>query len=276
MSRFKEIYSSINSGIPYNLHGHTQYCDGRATMEEFASAAAVAGMSHYGFSPHSPLPISSPCNMAAGDVKEYLQEVENLHKRYEGRVEILASMEIDYLGKEWGPSYDYFQSLPLDYRIGSVHFITNQDGEYIDVDGSAERFARYLKQYFRNDLRYVVETFYSQSLQMVDRGGFDIIGHFDKIAYNASTVEPDIEHTDWYRALVTELIDNIIAKGIAVEINTKAYAANHRFFPSPVLWPRIVSSGIPIVVNSDAHYPERINASRQDAFELLASISVKS
>ena len=32
-------------------------------------------------------------------------------------------MEIDYLNDDWGPANDYFQSLPLDYRIGSVHFI---------------------------------------------------------------------------------------------------------------------------------------------------------
>ena len=41
----------------YNFHSHTQFCDGHAEMPEFAAKAAEMGFSHYGFSPHSPVPI---------------------------------------------------------------------------------------------------------------------------------------------------------------------------------------------------------------------------
>lgn len=49
-------------------------------------------------------------------------------------------MEIDYLNDDWGPANDYFQSLPLDYRIGSVHFIPTRGGDFVDIDGSPDRF----------------------------------------------------------------------------------------------------------------------------------------
>ncbi|MDE6077773.1 MAG: hypothetical protein K2G29_08580, partial [Muribaculaceae bacterium] len=47
----------------YNFHTHGQFCDGRDTMEAMAKAASDAGLLHLGFTPHSPVPIKSPCNM---------------------------------------------------------------------------------------------------------------------------------------------------------------------------------------------------------------------
>lgn len=44
------------SGL-YNFHSHTQFCDGRFPMADFVVAAVDGGFTHYGFSPHSPVPI---------------------------------------------------------------------------------------------------------------------------------------------------------------------------------------------------------------------------
>lgn len=254
----------------YNFHSHTQFCDGRATMEQFARAAVEARFAHYGFSPHSPLSIPSPCNMSVDDVKPYLDEVKRLQKIYaDTPTQFYASMEIDYLNDEWGPAIDYFRNLPLDYRIGSVHFIPNQDGEFVDIDGSYSNFAIKMGRYFHDDIRYVVETFYNQSHKMIEAGGFDIIGHFDKIGHNAGHYRDGIESEAWYKSLVDGLIDHIIGSGLIVELNTKAWTDHHRMFPGERWLPALAKSGIGIVVNSDAHYTELINASRSDGFDML-------
>lgn len=271
MTSFSAIYDDIGNNRLYNLHSHTQYCDGRATMDEFAAAAIAAGFSHYGFSPHSPICVASSCNMQASLVGEYLKNVERIKEQFPSATKFYSSMEIDYLNNEWGPATDYFQKLPLDYRIGSIHFIPSQEGDYIDIDGRPERFKDKLHNFFRGDLRYVVESFFSQSIKMIEEGGFDIIGHFDKISYNASTIDPDIETSEWYQGLLNNLVESIIDSGVAVEINTKAFATTGRFFPSPILWKRLINAGTRIVVNSDAHYLELINASRSEAFAILDS-----
>lgn len=259
----------------YNLHSHTQFCDGRATMRDFAAQAVAEGFRHYGFSPHSPIPIESPCNMAEADVPVYLAEVESIRRIYADRpIKFYASMEIDYLSPQFGPASDYFANLPLDYRIGSVHFIPSDEG-FVDIDGRFESFKLKMDRYFHNDIRHVVESFYSQSTKMFEAGGFDIIGHFDKIGHNASHFKPGIEEESWYRSLVNDLIDLIIEKKITVEINTKAWADHGRMFPAINLLPRLVEADTPIVVNSDAHYPNLIDASRGTAFEMLDKISSK-
>lgn len=257
----------------YTLHSHTEFCDGRAQMVAFAAEAVRQGFTHYGFSPHSPVPIVSSCNMHRDKVPTYLAMVDEVRRRYASApTTFLASMEIDYLGDGWGPSSDYFLSLPLDYRIGSVHFIPAQDGTLVDIDGRFESFKLKMARNFHDDIRYVVETFYTQSIKMVEEGGFDIIGHLDKIGHNASHYSPGIEDESWYKHLADELVDRVIEAGLTVELNTKAYHDHGRFFPSERVLRRLAAADVPIVVNSDAHVPALINASRPEAFDLLSSI----
>ncbi|MDE6113448.1 MAG: histidinol-phosphatase [Muribaculum sp.] len=263
-----DIIAISGSTDKYNFHSHTQFCDGRVDMEVMTRAAIDAGMQHWGFSPHSPVPFESPCNMHAGDVETYLSEVERLKGIYGDRISLYASMEIDYLGDNWGAATPYFRNLPLDYRIGSVHFVPSDKG-YVDVDGSFESFKVKMAEYFSNDIRHVVNLFYRQSMAMVEAGGFDIIGHLDKIGHNASLFRPGIEDEDWYCRLVNDLIDLVIEKDIIAEINTKTYVSAGRFFPSLRYWQRLADAGVKMVVNSDAHYPERVNLGRDAAFALL-------
>jgi len=76
-------------------------------MSDFAEAAVKAGFRHYGFSPHSPVPIDSPCNMTRDVVPEYFAEIERLRAIYSLKINFYCSMEIDYLGPDWGPSHPY-------------------------------------------------------------------------------------------------------------------------------------------------------------------------
>ena len=266
----------------YNYHSHTQYCDGHASMDEMAAAACDAGMEIWGFSPHSPIAVESKCNMTRESVPEYLEESRRLKDIYSGRMKILTGMEIDYLSPDFGPHLDYFDHLPLDYRIGSVHFVPNQDGIPLDCDGRFERFSIYLKEGYAGDLRYVVEKFYEQELMMIERGGFDILGHFDKIAANASLADPSIEEQGWYQSLVDDVIRMAKDSGLFIEINTKSIFDKGRFFPAEPIWPRLIdrSKGETpesllqrrILINSDAHHPDKVNLGREVAIEKWSNL----
>ena len=261
---------SILSTSRYNLHSHTQFCDGRGTMDQFARAAADAGILHYGFTPHSPVPFDTPCNMKADDVPAYLAEVERIRKKYD-TVQFYAGMEIDYLGPDWGPAHPYFAGLDLDYSIGSVHFLPakSDPSRFIDVDGRPERFVQYMHEYFDDDIEYVVEEFYRRSSAMVRAGGFDILGHLDKIGANASYYLPGIERRRRYLDALNALVDDVIASGVCVEINTKSLARTGRLFPRETVVARLYRAHVPLLVNSDTHYPDLINAGRPYALSLL-------
>lgn len=256
----------------YTLHSHTQFCDGRAQMEAFATKAVEAGFRVYGFTPHSPIPFPSPCNMLRDNVGRFLSEVDRLADIHGDRIRLLRGMEIDYLSSECNASLDYFRELPLDYTIGSVHFIRSQQGDWIDIDGHFDSFRKKMADHFHNDIRYVVETFFEASAEMIRTGGFDIIGHYDKVGHNAAHFCPGIEEESWYRALHDDLTRRIIDSGVIVEINTKALKDHRRMFPAVSCWETLLKAGVPVVVNSDAHVPALIDAGRSEAFAIIDRI----
>ena len=261
------IKNIINRGNKYNLHSHTQFCDGRDVMENFVISAIESGFTDYGFSPHSPIPICSPCNMDMQDVSKYFEEFDRLKEKYRNQINLYKSFEIDFLD-DWGPAHEFFQTMDLDYRIGSVHFIPSfaQDG-YVDIDGNFENFKVKMHEHFYDDAEGVIISFFTQTLKMIENGGFDIIGHFDKIYMNASQFKSGVENEMWYKSLVKETVDAIMDYGYWVEINTKAFEKSKKFFPSVQFWFLLKHYNAPVLFNSDVHYPHLINSGRDIAIE---------
>lgn len=275
MVDFKKIISESNL---YNFHSHTQFCDGRATMEEFIVEAIEEGFTDYGFSPHSPIPFETSCNMSKTDALSYLSEYNRLKEKYGKRIRLYFSMEIDYINDDWGPSAEYFDSFPFDYKIGSVHFIppfSNHD-EYVDIDGQFESFKEKMQTYFNEDIESVVRSYYRQAIDMIEHGGFDIIGHFDKIGHNASLFQTGIEDERWYENLVKEEFDAIMDNHLIFEINTKALSEHNRTFPNERYYSWFEKYDAPILINSDAHFPKLINAGRLETIEKLSKMGIYS
>ena len=270
MIDFEKIIKSTHQ---YNFHTHTQYCDSRDNIESFVKSAISQDFHWLGFSPHSPVLCESGCNMKKELVAQYTNEVETMKSKYGSQINIFTGMEIDFFDN-WGPSNEYFKSLPLDYRIGSIHFIPsfNEDDEYVDVDGCSVDFKKKMSLYFDNDIKKVVTSFYNQTLKMIDAGGFDIIGHFDKISNNANSFMSGIEEESWYKKLVREVFDAIIENKYIIELNTKAYGDLNRFFPNKNYFKWIKDYNAPFVVNSDAHFCDKLNSGRNEAFQLLNEI----
>lgn len=256
-----------------NLHCHTPFCDGRSTMLESALSAVEAGITTLGFTPHSPVPIPSPCNMRMDDVATYLAEIDRLRSHFGPRLRILAGMEIDYLGEDWGPSHPYFSTLPLDFAIGSVHFIPALDGTLIDVDGRFASFREKMALHFNNDIGYVTRTYFERMREMISRGGFSIVGHIDKIARNASLFSPGIEDSPEFIAAVNSLIDLAVSRGMAIEVNTKIADETGRTFPRRPYLARLAALGARVFVNSDTHLASLIDSGRPSTLAALATLS---
>ena len=69
--------------------------------------------------------------------------------------------------------------------------------------------------------------------------------------------------------LVKEYFEDIATRGYQVEINTKSYHELGTFYPNERYFPVLLEKGIRVQVNSDSHYPERINNGRLQALAAL-------
>ena len=247
-------------------HSHCTFCDGKAPAEEFVKAAIEAGFHSYGVSSHSPLPFDTRWSLSKGDVEAYLQEMERLKKQYAGHIELYV-----------GFANDYFQRMPLDYRIGSVHLVTNgETGEMMDMDGSFDDFRENFRNVYHDDLKHLVRDYFRSSARMVELGGFDFVAHLDKISMNGSLVEPMLTEQAWYNELLREYLQLIAEKGVMVEVNTKAYTKKGLMFPNVKYFKWLKELNIPVMVNSDAHLPQLVNDNRELAFRLLRDAGVQS
>ena len=124
-------------------------------------------------------------------------------------------------------------------------------------------------RHFRGDVERVVRLYYERSRRMVELGGFDIVGHADKVHYNASCCRPGILDEPWYDRLVCDYFAEIARRGYQMEINTKAYEELGVFYPDVRYFPLLRELGVRVQVNSDAHYPERIASGMSEAFRAL-------
>jgi histidinol-phosphatase (PHP family) len=252
-----------------NYHSHCSFCDGRAPLEEFVKEAISQGFYSYGVSSHAPLPFSTQWTMEWGQMEAYLDEFKNLRSKYADEIELYVGLEIDYLNEESNPSVASFTELPLDYRIGSVHLLYDAAGEVVDIDCSPAVFKERVDRHFNGDVLRVIRMYFDRLFRMVELGGFDILGHADKMHYNASCYHPGLLDEPWYEALMKDYFSLVASRGYLVEINTKAYDSLGTFYPNSRYWELMKEYQIKVLVNSDAHYPERINAGRMEALRLL-------
>ncbi len=258
-----------------NYHSHTSFCDGKAPMEAFIVEAIRQGFISQGISSHAPLPFRTRWTIDDEEqAREYLQEFARLKRLYGNWIELYVGLEIDYLDEEHQPANGYFQSLPLDYRIGSVHLLHSAQGEIVDIDTKPEVFCENLHLHFDGDLKRVVLTYFDKLMRMVEQGGFDFVGHADKISYNARCCEPDILGQQWYKDKIAEYFTLIAEKGLMVEVNTKTLHRNGFLYPNKEHFGLIRTLGIPVVVNSDAHRPELLNSGRPEALQLLKASGI--
>ena len=219
-----------------NYHSHCSFCDGRAPFEEFVKEAISQGFYSYGVSSHAPLPFPTQWTMEWEQMEAYLDEFKNLRSKYADEIELYVGLEIDYLNEESNPSVARFTELPLDYRIGSVHLLYDAAGEVVDIDCSPAVFKERVDRHFNGDVLRVVRMYFDRLFRMVELGGFDILGHADKMHYNASCYHPGLLDEPWYEALMKDYFSLVASRGYLVEINTKAYDSLGTFYPNSRYW----------------------------------------
>ncbi len=263
-----------------NYHSHCTFCDGRSIPEDFVRFAITHGFRAYGFSSHSPLPFETFWNMSKDDMPEYLQEINRLKQKYSDQLEIYAGLEIDYLDETYNASIPYFQELPLDYRIGSIHFLPVSERlaeeNMVCIDGSFREYAHSVERHFEGDVRLLVKRFFDTTMKMIEAGGIDIVGHMDKIYMNGQKYEIFNFEEDWYRKPFEACLDLVQEKELMVEVNTKNWTKKKELYPRVEYLSRMREMNIPVMVNSDCHYPDLVNDGRKEVFELLKQAGFKS
>lgn len=144
----------------------------------------------------------------------------------------------------------------------------------MDIDLNAERFIKVIHDKFDNDVEYVIDKYFEAETDMLMTGGFDIVGHLDKISRNVETFHKGVTSGRHYSGLVTKVIETAVKMGYIIEVNTKAFEKQGITFVNREHYPLLADLRAKVVVNSDSHYPALINAGRMQALDDLKTAGV--
>lgn len=258
-----------------NYHCHTQYCDGASTAEEMVLSAINAGFPALGFSSHAPVPFETFWTMPQKKSEEYTNELLRLKDKYCDKIQIYRGLEVDYIKNETNLTSPHIQAFNSDFLIGSIHFMGQLvvDGERWTIDGSPEEFKTGLDEIYGGNIKRLVRDFVDQSAAMMNLGGFDIVGHIDKI-YQHGCEYFSIEDK-WYRDSIISLLELAKAQDQIVEINTKHHHVIGFFFPHQDFIKDLKRLNIPVQVNSDCHQKEMMTAAYDLAYSKLKAAGIK-
>jgi len=276
--------SNINSGMTLScLHTHTTFCDGKTDMETMCQTAFSKGFDSIGFSSHAPLTkktgLKSNWHMSDEKLPEYIDTALLTRKRWEGKLKVYLGLEVDYIEGLCGPADTDIQELPLDYIIGSVHYVASpKNGELFTVDGPPEEFDPGLEQ-FDNDGLTLCKAYYDAYNAMVNAGCCDILGHFDLVKRNNER-RPFFSPEDPEYAKLTVATADVIrsARSAAkdgnhpvVEVNTGGIIRGRMSdaYPSLSILRLLKERDIPLTINADAHAPDHLGGAYETAREAM-------
>jgi len=259
--------------IRTNYHTHNDLCDGKGTLEDYVRTASEKGFTALGFSSHAPVPFETDWHLTEENLVTYLSEIRRLKDVWKDKVQVYAGLEIDYISGLQAPSDPRWKSLGLDYRIGSAHNSVSLDAnpEYACVDGPIDGVMRLLDSCHGGSWEDMSGEYYHRVAELIQLGGFDILGHLDLIKKHNRGDVYFRESDPWYRRQVLEVLDVLSGKGIIMEVNSGAISrgALDAVYPSPWILAEARKKQIPVMVNADAHRPEHIDYHFEESCLLL-------
>ncbi|MCL2809423.1 MAG: histidinol-phosphatase [Treponema sp.] len=257
-----------------SLHTHTTFCDGKDDIETMCEAAYKKNLYAVGFSAHVPIEKQigrkSDWNLKEENVNEYVNEVRNAKKRWFGKLNVYLGFEADYIKGLRSPLDNDITSLNPDYLIGSAHFVSPKNGAApFTVDGPIEEFEKGLKEGYNGDAQALMNDYYDTQLEMIEAGGFDILGHADIIKKNCYGKNLWRQEDEINRQ--KEIAKAAAKTGIVIEVNTGAINQKrfNEVYPSLSFLKIIKEFDIPVIITADAHKAEDIDGNYEIALQTL-------
>ncbi len=246
-----------------NYHTHCKFCDGNGEPEEYVKIAVKKGFTALGFSSHAPLPYKNDWTMKEKDLGVYCRTIESLKNKYKNRIQIYLGLEVDYIDNEFGPSIKNYKKYNLDYVIGSLHMIRGFSVDYLPS------FKELLSKIYGGDMRALTKEYYRLLRKMCMEHFPCIIGHFDLVKMNNRGFYRETEK--WYIEEIEKTLTTISESGAIVEVSTGGISRGfiESLYPSGWILQMCYEKKIPVTLNSDAHYPDKIDSHYDMAVRVL-------
>ena len=250
-----------------DLHTHSVFDDGSATLEQMVRAAFKEGLSAIGLSCHSPL-VNEDWTMPKIRMQDFLQESTRLKQKYKGKIEVWCGIEYDLCSR--------IELSGFDYVIGSLHTTVTPAGSFY-ADYSADITRDGIDRFFAGDADAAAEAYFAQYRAMAENPAIEVVGHFDLITkFNEQGRLYDAE-SPRYQAAARAAMRELAEAGKIFEINSGAMSRGYRSEPYPArdLLEYLHSIGGNVCLTSDAHSVHGVGYAFLQSLELARDCGFK-
>lgn len=244
-----------------DLHIHSEFShDSSASLGDICAAAAEKGIGIISVTDHCELP-EVPDNIDSYYLPREAARRSAIREAQAAHPELTLLYGIE-LGNPWDAprrTEEFLRQRPdLDFVIGAVHFLSDLRDIYLIAYDSPEIIDSMFRDHFACMLR------------LVRFGNFDTLAHLDyplrklRGKMDACSVSP-------WREYVEPVLQELVRRGIALEINTRGtYDWQGRPGPEEWVLRRYRELGGELItIGSDAHSPRWIGAGFDEAASLL-------
>lgn len=199
-------------------------------------------------------------------IQKAWETVQRLNEAYRGRIRILSGVEI-------GEGFWFPEKLkkvellcPYDVIIGSVHCV--RFGEL------TKAYSRIDFSQFPEDAIYAyLDAYFDDILAMIDATDFDILAHLTcPLRYITGKFGIGVDLSR-FQGKIQRILETIIERKIALEVNTSAYGMMGQFMPhTDIVRQYYAMGGRLVTVGSDAHVAENAAVHIPEALAMLKNI----
>ena len=245
--------------IMIDCHIHTRLCGhAHGVMEAYVQRALAAGLKKIAFLDHLTDPETETGNsMTVKEIPLYFQAVQRLKRRYQGRIDVAAGLEVDFTPAHFDGPIAACDPFDFDVIGGGLHFPGG-----VDIVTGASPLKR-----GGIDADEARALYFNALEQMVDRGSFDFVCHFDLIKKFGGAGSGRSFETQTDRILA-----KIKAANLAVEVNGSGFDHPPReSYPGFKIVKKCFARGIDLTIGSDAHRPDQAGRGSRRILKMIKS-----
>ncbi len=247
----------------FDTHVHSQFSfDTHTSMREQAQRALALGLAGLAFTDHVEWYPDDEAyhflNPAA-----YFAELEALRAQTNGRLTLLAGLEVGNPQRFLAETRALLSAWPWDFVLGSAHWVGDQRG--------------WVKAFFAESPEVAYRRYFAELLDLARHGDFDILAHLDIVRRDDWELHRRALPVETFADEIRNVLQALIERGKGLEINTSGLAKGMgEPLPNVLIlrWYRELGGDI-LVFGSDAHTPQRIAADFASARALALEAGFK-
>jgi histidinol-phosphatase (PHP family) len=242
---WQKSLSMHDRGPLLDCHIHSRFsCDSDATIEAICRAAVERGLGLICLTDHVDFhPLDPGCGYF--DYHGYKAAIRGAQERWEGQIDVLAGIEVDYQQRFEGEIELFLADKEFDFVLGAVHACSE---------------GWLLPDFFANRTEEAsYGMYFSEMAHLLQCDFFDSVSHLDIVKRFGAQAYGPFDFTRWATTL-EELLAAIIENGLGLEINTSGLrqAPGETFPGLPTLELYHDLGGEMLTIGSDAHRPEDV------------------